>query len=61
METILAKLVAELPATAIIAGFAYLLVQIVRQVLSHYQKMIDESLSRLTESIHKLREKLDLE
>lgn len=59
MEQILLKLAGEVPTILILAFFLWTLLQVMRGVLTHYQKLIDVSFQELTEQFQKLSERLE--
>lgn len=60
LETLLTTLAKELPVVAVMSLFCWAMLQIFKQVMSHYQKLIDTTLINLAKAVDSLADKLDL-
>ena len=57
MTTAWTEMVKQLPIASVMAMFAWALLSIVKQVLSHYQTMLSETLGRILAQLDKLEER----
>lgn len=58
-ESILQYFAKELPMAGVMSFFCWAMLQIVKQVMVHYQKMIDEQLVHLANTIKELASHCD--
>ena len=59
LETLLTTLAKELPAVAVMSLFCWAMLQIFKQVMNNYQKLIDTTLINLARAVDSLAERLD--
>ena len=59
VDTLLTSLAKELPIVAVMSLFCWAMLQIFKQVMNHYQKLIDTTLMDLAKAIDSLADKLN--